>query len=89
MSRLIFQLVRRIKTAAYKFFWEPIIKRNFASCGKHVRVGRGSSFSGIGNISIGDHSIVGGVPAKVIKMRFTPEEITEHENILALRGNNL
>lgn len=187
MSRLIFKLARGIKTVAYNFFWEPIIKRNFASCGKNVRVGRGSSFSGIGNISIGDHSffgvntrilttrakvkignyvmfgpdvkiisgdhridlvgrymsevtdqekspendldvvieddvwigsnatilkgvtihtgsvvsagsvvtkdvppysIVGGVPAKVIKMRFTPEEIKEHEEILASRVNN-
>ena len=26
--------------------------------------------------------IIGGIPAKLIKMRFTPEQIKEHEKIL-------
>ena len=28
------------------------------------------------------YSIIGGVPAKLIKMRFTPEEIVEHEAMI-------
>ena len=28
------------------------------------------------------YSIIGGVPAKLIKMRFTPEEIEEHEGLI-------
>ena len=29
------------------------------------------------------YSIIGGVPARLLKMRFTPEEIEEHERQLA------
>ncbi len=182
--RIIFKLKSKIKTLFYRVFSEPIIKGSFASCGKNVRVGRGSSFSGIENISVGDntslgssthilttranvkigkfvmfgpgvtivsgdhrtdiigkymseikdadkraeddrdivinddvwigtgaiilkgvtigkgavvaagalvtkdvppYAIVGGVPARVLKMRFTPEEIEEHEKNIALR----
>ena len=32
--------------------------------------------------SCSPYSIIGGVPAKVIKQRFTPEEIVKHEKIL-------
>lgn len=28
------------------------------------------------------YSIIGGVPAKLLKMRFTPEQIEEHEKLL-------
>ena len=31
---------------------------------------------------IPDNAVVGGVPAKVLKMRFTPKEIKEHEKLL-------
>ena len=179
--RTIYNIKNKTRTLVYRIFSEPIIKGSFASCGKNVRVGRGSSFSGIENVSIGNYSslgantlilttrakvsignyvmfgpavtivsgdhridvigkcmaeikdadkrleddrdvvveddvwigshaillkgvtvgrgavvasgavvtkdvppysIVGGVPAKVIKMRFTPEEIEEHERLL-------
>ena len=32
--------------------------------------------------SCAPYSIIGGVPAKVLRMRFTPEEIEEHERKL-------
>lgn len=38
---------------------EPITKKCFAECGSNVRVARGCSFSGISNISVGHHSVLG------------------------------
>lgn len=51
---------------------------------KGVTIGRGSivAAGSVVNKSTLPYSIVGGVPAKVLKMRFTPEEIIEHERIL-------
>ena len=49
-----------------------------------VRVGRGAIVAA-GSVVVKDvprYAIVGGTPAKFIKMRFTPEEIKEHERIL-------
>ena len=34
-----------------------------------------------------NYSVVGGNPAKLIKMRFTEKEIIKHEEILKKRGN--
>lgn len=51
---------------------------------KGVTIGRGSvvAAGGIVNKSTPPYSISGGVPARVIKFRFTVEEILEHERIL-------
>ena len=51
---------------------------------KGVTIGRGSivAAGSVVNRSTVPYSIVGGVPAKVLRMRFTPEEIQEHERIL-------
>lgn len=51
---------------------------------KGVTIGRGSIIAA-GSVvvkSVPEYSIVGGVPAKVIKERFTQSEIKEHERIL-------
>jgi acetyltransferase-like isoleucine patch superfamily enzyme len=53
-----------------------------------VHIGRGSIVAA-GSVVIKDvppYSIVAGVPAKVVKMRFLPEQIIEHESILTQRG---
>ena len=53
-----------------------------------VRIGRGSIIAA-GSIVTRDiepYSIVAGVPAKLIKKRFTPEQILEHERILVSQG---
>jgi acetyltransferase-like isoleucine patch superfamily enzyme len=53
-----------------------------------VNIGRGSIIAA-GSVVTKDvprYSIVAGVPAKVIKMRFLPEQIIEHESILIQRG---
>ena len=51
---------------------------------KGVTIGRGCivAAGAVVNKSTPPYSIVGGVPAKVIKMRFTPEQIIEHEQAL-------
>lgn len=51
---------------------------------KGVTIGRGCivAAGAVVNKSTPRYSIVGGVPAKVLKMRFTPEQIKGHEAIL-------
>ena len=51
---------------------------------KGVTIGRGCivAAGAVVNKSTPRYSIVGGVPAKVLKMRFTPEQMKEHEAIL-------
>lgn len=51
---------------------------------KGVTIGRGAIVAA-GAVIVKDvprYSIVGGVPAKVLKMRFTDDEILKHENLL-------
>jgi acetyltransferase-like isoleucine patch superfamily enzyme len=51
-----------------------------------ARIGRGAVVAA-GSIVTKDvppYAIVAGVPARVLKMRFTPEQIVEHERLLAL-----
>ena len=52
---------------------------------KGVTIGRGSVIAAgaVVTKSCPPYSIIGGVPAKVLKARFTPDEIKEHECKLA------
>jgi acetyltransferase-like isoleucine patch superfamily enzyme len=49
-----------------------------------VTIGRGSvvAAGSVVTKSVPRYCVVGGVPANVIKMRFAPEQILEHENVL-------
>ena len=51
---------------------------------KGVTIGRGCivAAGAVVNKSTQPYSIVGGVPAKILRMRFTEEQIKEHERIL-------
>lgn len=53
-----------------------------------LRIGRGSIVAA-GSVVVRDvprYAIVGGVPAKLLKMRFTPAQIRRHEEILVQHG---
>ena len=53
-----------------------------------AHIGRGSivAAGSVVNKDVPRYSIVAGVVAKVVKMRFLPEQIIEHESILIQRG---
>ena len=65
----------------------PVVIEDGVWCGanvtilKGVTIGRGSvvAAGAVVTESCAPYSIIGGVPAKLIKMRFTQEEIEEHE----------
>ena len=55
---------------------------------KGVNIGKGCIIAAgaVVTKSILPYSIVGGIPAKIIKQRFTPEEIEKHESLI-LKGD--
>lgn len=55
---------------------------------KGVTVGEGAvvAAGALVNKNVPPYAIVGGVPAKVIKMRFTEDEIAEHKKIIEKRN---
>lgn len=69
----------------------PIIIEDDVWCGanvtilKGVTIGRGSvvAAGAVVTKSCPPYSIIGGIPAKVLKMRFTPEQIIEHEKMIS------
>lgn len=69
---------------------QPVIIEDDVWCGanvtilKGVTIGRGSVIAAgaVVTKSIPPYSIAGGIPAKVLKARFTPEEIVEHERLM-------
>ena len=55
----MYRIIKKISWIIYKILIMPFIKRDMKHCGKQVTIGRKSIFSGIENISIGNHSSIG------------------------------
>ena len=68
----------KVKRLVWRIFSEPVIKASFGSCGKNVRVGRGSSFSGIGNVHVGNRVALGADT----RIMCTLAKVTLHDNIM-------
>lgn len=68
----------------------PVVIEDDVRCGANVTILKGviigqGSVVAAGSVvtkSFPPYSIIGGVPAKLLKMRFTPEEIEQHEKAL-------
>lgn len=59
LCKLVYKIVQVSKKVWHRLFVEPIIKGCFEKCGKGARVSMHCAFSGISNISLGAHSVLG------------------------------
>lgn len=59
LCRFILKLENGIASAFHRIIREPVTKGAFAKCGQGVRIGRGSSFSGVQNIYVGNDVSLG------------------------------
>lgn len=68
----------------------PVVIEDGVWCGANVTILKGVTIGRESIVAAGavvtkscaPYSIIGGVPAKLIKMRFSPEQIIEHERLL-------
>lgn len=58
---------------------------------KGVTVGEGAIIAAGSVVTrdVDDYSVVGGIPARLLKMRFSPQEVREHKALLAKEGKGV
>ena len=55
----IYDFFKKISNLSFRFFAAPLMKMSFKSHGKNVRIGKGTKFAGISNISVGNNVFIG------------------------------
>lgn len=55
----IYDFFKKTSTLLYRIIVVPTIKTSFKNCGKNVKIGKGSKFTGIKNISVGNNVFIG------------------------------
>lgn len=59
MFRALYGIISKINRFFHRFIVMPIIRHSFGYCGKNVIIGTKCKFSGIENIEVGNHVVIG------------------------------
>ena len=55
----IYDFFKKISNLSFRLFFAPFMKMSFKKHGKNIKIGKGSRFAGIQNISVGNNVFIG------------------------------